>query len=162
MENHDLVLRTAGAGNIALSHEALYRLGVRIYAEDKSHRRCGEIMDLLGTVSTTRAFALQGCCYVHLRKYAAALGMMQSVIQDRDYIIQQKEIMEEIILCDLLRYMAAIYRTGIPEVTDRNLSAAVKVLKLGLNSMQNRNFKKYFKEELRHYQKKLFGGYKYS
>lgn len=172
MNRADTLLRAHSEGSIALSNdqicqcedcrnEALYALGLRIYAEDENNQRWREIIDLISTVHSTKAFALHGCCSVHLDNYDKAFQMMQRVVKDRDYAAQQKEVTEEAIYCDLLRYMAAFYRIGVPGVVNQDLDTAVSILTFGLSSMYTKDFKKYFEEELRHYQKKLFGGYKY-
>ena len=93
--------------------------------------------------------------------YILAYKMFKQVVNDQEYILLEKQDLEEGIFVDALNNLATIYRVGLPGATPQNLTAAVDVLTLATRSVRNEDMGRLLNVELSHYKKKLFGGYKY-
>lgn len=120
-----------------------------------------QVIPLLVTVPMTKAEFLLGVCNFRMEKYSETYSCLNRAFQDQDYAVAEKDTLEEGVYADGLHSLSLIYRIGIPGYIHCDLSKAVDVLNRAIATVKDPDFCKKLHEELNHYHKKLFGGYKY-
>lgn len=106
-----------------------------------------------------------------LIEFFTAIQEMLEVLRSRTYIRRVKDlegledglinVKEELIYAKAAQYVEAFYRDGVPGMVPKNTELAVEILQTAIDSIENLVFKAPLEETLRHYKKKLFGGYTY-
>lgn len=130
-------------------------------------RNYEKIVSLLkGIVSETREQMLYGSAVFETAEteqdYEYAYEMFQAVVADNNYATATKSRHEETIYVIMTITLAGFYREGLGERgAVPNIEKAVNVLTTIQQNLQNEKAKMIMEAELQHYQKKIFGGYKY-
>jgi len=150
--------------NQAISNynDALYYLALCNY-EQKNYQ---EVVSLLKDTKEKRAKVLYGSALFDMahydEEYEYALQQFNFIDGDVEYASSQKSKYEEKVYALAALVLSQIYRQGLGKngVTP-NMEKAVKLLDFVKTNLANEGMKELVNEELQHYQKKLFGGYKY-
>lgn len=128
-------------------------------------REDSDAIALLQGMDETRAKVLLGVCTFRMGKqmedYAKAYDGLSCIEHDRAYCSAKKSSAEEDIYAVAALQLSGIYRLGVPGVVKIDLNQAVQVLEDAYTSIKSDEFKQMVLSERNHYQKKLFGGYKY-
>ena len=121
---------------------------------------------LLQGIDETKAKVLLGVCTFRMGKqmedYAKAYDGLSCIERDRVYCTAKKSSAEEDIYAVAALQLSGIYRLEVPGVVKIDLNQAVQVLENAYASIESDEFKQMVLNERNHYQKKLFGGYKYN
>mgnify|MGYP003297377559 CR=1 FL=1 len=140
---------------IANLKEATYHYALCAYSLGDYTKACALIADS----DDIRSVILYGSCLIQLadnaKEMANAAMLFAPVIHNQEYVAAQKSALEE-----------NAYRTAAIQLSRINklvgdLETAVSILTFMSNAVRRDNNKQAISEELSHYQKKLFGGYKY-
>lgn len=114
---------------------------------------------LISDFDNTPSIILYGSCLIQLgengKDMANAIKTLTPVICDREYVAASKSALEE----DAYR-IAGIMLSRLHRIAG-NMEPAVELLTFMSNAVRRDNNKQAISDELSHYQKKLFGGYKY-
>lgn len=156
-------------GNIILSMEQqnelhaklqddMYRLALCKEAQEQD---CNEILDLIKDRKDTKALVIKTLCYWRMQMFEKAFSQAELVYRDRRYMGEEKHPLEEGLYLDVLRDLAIVYRLGLPGMVSADLSRSVDILNCAYGATKDADYRRMLAEDLSHYHKKLFGGYKY-
>lgn len=90
-----------------------------------------------------------------------AYRFLSQIERDNGYIMAEKEHYEDAILSIAACELSVYYRVGLPNVAPLNMEHAVSLLNRVLAGLKDDTAREMIQQELKKYQKKLFGGYKY-
>ena len=118
--------------------------------------------DLVCDFEDVRAQILNGASCLQLaetnNEYAKAFKQLESIIKDAEYASANKAALEEDVYALSALQVSMMHKNA---GSQSDMESAVSVLNYVLNAVKNDNNKQILSGELRRYQKKLFGGYKY-
>lgn len=143
-------------------NDAVYHLALCNY-QLKNHQ---VVVSLLKDNNEKRAKVLYGSALFDManydNEYEYALQQFKFIDGDVEYASAKKSRYEEKVYTVSALVLSQLYRQGLGEKgAAPNLEKAVKLLNFVKSYLTNDGMKELVDEELQHYQKKLFGGYKY-
>lgn len=115
-----------------------------------------QVVSILEGVPSAQAGFLRGICVIRKEKYQEAFSSLLDAYEDTNYANAVKEPLEEGIYSEGIRELSLLYR-----IEKSDLNKAVEVLNHGIATVKDADFRKPLQDELNHYSKKLFGGYRY-
>lgn len=138
--------------------EASYFYALTCYWGD----RYADVTDVISGFDDTRSRILHGAALIQLAENDAqmnrAIGVLKPIIKDAAYAETEKNAWEEDVYALAALQLSLLYKG---QGTQSDLEEAVSVLTFVLRAVKNENNTSILSDELKHYQKKLFGGYKY-
>lgn len=155
LEGHiDLNERTY-AHLLSMLQEAVYCEAVTCYMDD-DNSDYERVICLLKDADLTREQTLCGICYFELSQNEEAFRLFNMVYQDQAYNAAQKTPIEEAI------YSIAMFSFSVVTRMNGDLDKAVMILKYAIEGLSDESAKDRLQKELGRYQKKMFGGWKFS
>ena len=142
--------------------DTTYHLALCNYQQENEQ----QVVSLLRGMDETRAKVLYSLAIFDTAEteqdYEYAYELFKSVIADWNYARATKSRHEEAIYVIVVITLAGFYREGLGERgAVPNIEKAVNVLTTIQQTLENKKAKMIMDAELQHYQKKMFGGYKY-
>lgn len=138
--------------------EASYYLALCYYWGDKYLA----VKDLVCDFDDVRSQILHGAALLQLAEtnseVAKAFKHLDAIIKNAEYAASNKAALEEDVYALAALQISMMYKNA---GSQSDMESAVGVLNYVLNAVKNDNNKQILSGELKHYQKKLFGGYKY-
>lgn len=138
--------------------EASYFYALTCYWAD----RFSDVTELLSDFDDTRSRILFGAALIQLAEsnaqMANAIRLLTPVIKDASYATADKVAWEEDVYALAALQLSMLYKNN---GSQSDLESAVSLLTFVLHAVKNENNTTIIRKELNHYQKKLFGGYKY-
>ena len=123
------------------------------YTEPSDNNR---IIHLLKDVDTAREQFLCGYAYFETKQYDDALRKMNAAFRDSEYLGSKKNTVEEGILATTMHSFSAMERLN------GNFDKAVLILNHAIEAISDEEMREHLRKELSRYQKKMFGGWKYT
>lgn len=147
---------------IANYNDALYHLALCNY-EQKNYK---EVVSLLKDKNEKRAKILYGSALLDMAnyddEYQYAFQQFKFIDGDVEYASARKSKYEEKVYAVAALALSQTYRLGLGKNDVKpDMEKSVKLLSFVRTYLANAGMKDLVDEELQHYQKKMFGGYKY-
>ena len=122
-----------------------------------------DVTALLSDFDDTRSKILFGAALIQLAEtntqMANAMSILTPIIKDTSYAAADKGAWEEDVYTLTALQLSMLYKNN---GSQSDMESAVSLLNFVLRAVKNENNIAMLRSELNHYQKKLFGGYKYA
>lgn len=139
---------------LSLFKEALYCEAVTWYSDDTNDYE--RAVHLIKDIDSTREQTLLGLCQFELSQHSEAIRILTTVYNDTAYVSAKKVPAEEAI------YSTAMFALSVMTRMNGDLDKAVLILNRGIDGVTDIDMKTPLQKELGRYQKKMFGGWKFS
>ena len=144
------------------NEDAVYGIALAKYMRNNGSKEdCEEILGMDIDNVSGRMRAIIALCLLEHRDTRNGYYELQLLADDKSYNSAKKGDAEQVVYCTAMTTLADIYRQGIDDYAFSDNTAAVETLNKALNGIENEGMRETLLEELGHYHKRLFGGYKY-